>query len=861
MSFFRTLFRVLVLVLSFFPVFLSQAASVTEYLPSGHSYDKSIPTPEEFLGFGLGERHIRYDQLVGYVKAVDSQSSRVQSTSMGRTNQFREQWLVTISSEKNLAKLDNILASRNDLSSKNSNEPLIIWLGYSLHGDELSGANAAMIVLYHLAASKNQSINNWLQDTIIVMEPSSNPDGMDRFSNWVNDHRGLVPNADPNHIEHHQGWQTGRGNHFGFDLNRDWLLLSQIETQNRMAYFQRYQPHVVGDFHELGSDKTYFFQPGVATRIHPLTPKNNISLTHLMANYHAKALDKENRLYFSQEQFDDFYFGKGSTYPDINGSVGILFEQASSKGMAIETENGVLTLEYGIKNHVLTSLSTIEGAWANKAKFIEHRKTFYKNVASEVKQENFKGYLVTEKHDKYRLNSFLTKLKQHHIKVYPLTDDFTLKSTSFESEHSYYIPLEQPKYKVIQALFDTPKTFVDNTFYDASGWTLPLAMNIEFHKIESTWGLKLAKDAWQGEAKKAKEYVNKDKLSSDNTYAYVFEWHHFLAPKLLNQLLTNNVKVKVATQGFSTLIEGENRNFNAGSIVIPATIQSENDWRKLLVELANNNNIKLSQISTGLTEEGVDIGSPSLQTINPIKVLLLGGKGVSETEEGEIQFYLENTLHIPVTVVEKDRLGKINLNAYTHVLMVNGTYQSLNSSVVMKLHNWMKEGGVVFAQKYAAKWLSDKDILKASFVSRNQINQMFDSSELSYENKEELEARQRISGAIFETQLDTSHPLTYGFKNNLLPVYKNNSLIMDQLHYLFTNVGVYSSSPLLSGYTDRNLINRISNTSSLIAHDVGEGRVIATTDNLVFRGYWDGSAKLLANSLFFSKQFSAYAGR
>lgn len=846
--------RFIVFISSFFTLFFSNASVVTEYLPKNHVYSNIVPTPTKFLGFGLGDRHVRYDQLLGYLKEVENSSSRVQITNMGKTHQFRDQVLVTISSAENIKNIEHILDTRNDSSVKNEDEPLVIWLGYSVHGDELSGANASMVIAYHLAASEDEGIKALLKNTIIVMEPSINPDGMDRFVSWVSDNRGATPNADPNHIEHHQGWRTGRSNHLGFDLNRDWLLLSQIETKNRMAFFQRYQPHVVGDFHEMISDNTYFFQPGVATRNNPLTPENTITLTHLLAKYHAKTLDKENRLYFSEENFDDFYYGKGSTYPDINGAVGILFEQATSQGMQINTTNGLLTFEYGIKNHVLTSLSTIEGAAANKNQFIEHQRTFYKNVEKQAKKEDFDGYLITEKLDEYRLNSFLKKLKQHNIAVYTLTDNFKFESKKFEAQYSYYIPLAQPRYKVIKALFDTPKEFADNTFYDVSGWTLPLAMNIESHQVDSTRGLKLSKTAWEDKAKNLPAQLD------NNAYAYIFEWHHFLAPKLLNQLHVSNISTKVATKEFTANVAGEPRKFKAGSIVIPANSQTTPQWQKLLINHAQSNSIELISLLSGHTSEGVDLGSPSLQKINPVKVLLIGGKGVSEWEAGEIKFYLDDTLNIATTVVEKERLGAIDFKAYTHVLMVNGNYNSLSPIVVLRLESWIKQGGVLFAQKQAAKWLASKDILRASFVSKNQINQLFDSSDLNYKDQSDLAARKRIAGAIYETKLDTSHPLAFGF-NKTLPVFRNNTLIMEPLHYPFTNVGRYSESPLLSGYTDKNLINRIANTASFVAHNVGKGRVIATTDNLAFRGYWYGSVKLLANSLFFGKAFSAPVSR
>ncbi len=829
------------------------AAAVTEFLPKNHTYDTSIPTPHNIIGFGLGEKHVRYDQLLSYMTAVSNKSDRIVMTETGKTHQFRSQVLFTISSPKNLANLDRILEKRKNVSNQSKNDPLVIWLGYSVHGDELSGANASMAVLYHLAASTDKQVKQWLDDTVIVIEPSINPDGMDRFVNWVTDHRGSTPNADPNHIEHHQGWRRGRTNHFGFDLNRDWLLLSQVETRNRMAYFHQYQPHVVGDFHEMGADKSYFFQPGVPSRTNPLTPKNAIELTHLLASYHAKALDKKNRLYYSEENFDDFYYGKGSTYPDINGAVGVLFEQATSRGMQIDSVNGLVTLEYGIQNQVLTSFSTIQGAWENREQFKKHQTTFYKNAEKLAKKEKFSGYLVTESNDNYRLTQLLQKLKLHQINAYQLKDDFRFEGKIFKKADTYYVPLAQPKYRTIKALFEQPTTFKDNTFYDVSGWTLPLAMNIEFHEVGRTWGLKLRDNAWKN--------TKPNQISvPENAYAYAFEWHHFLAPKLLNQLMANNIVAKVATKPFTSQVAGINQAFNAGTIVVLASNQEAQQWQKILINIAAQNNISLSAIYSGLTSKGIDLGSGSFHLIAPINVLLIGGKGVSESETGEVKFYLDDTLNIPVSVIEKERLGKVNLNKYSHILMVDGNYDSLSANTVLNLEIWLNNGGVLFGQKKAAKWLSEKDILKTQFVHKGQIDQLFDTSSLTYADKSDLAARKRIAGAIFNTKIDLTHPLAFGYQNNELPVFRNNNLIMNPIEYPFVNVSTYSDNSLLSGYTDKNLVNRLAQSASLIAHNAGKGRVIATTDNLAFRGYWHGTAKLLSNTLFFGKAFSAKVG-
>ena len=837
------------------PAWFLSAMPVQNYLPKQISLNANIPLPSATLGFEIGQRHLRHDQLKQYFYTLSQNSKRLKTTTIGRTAQLREQFLVTISSPENLANLESILAKRHipTTTKESLDEPLVVWLGYSVHGDEISGANAAMVVAYYLAASEEKEIETLLANTIIVLEPSINPDGMDRFVNWVSTYRGSAENSDAEHIEHHQNWVTGRTNHFWFDLNRDWLLLTQLESRNRLKYFHQYQPHVVGDYHEMGANSSYFFQPGIASRTHPLTPKHNVTLTKALAKFHAKALDQAQRLYYSEENYDDFYYGKGSTYPDINASIGILFEQASARGMQQQTINGLLTFEYGIQNHVLTSLSTIEGAWENRNTLKKYRKNFYQQAIKQAQKEKFNGYLLSEAKDSYRLNTLLEKLSQHQIIVYPLSDDFSYKGKSYPAKTSYYVPLEQQQYRMVQALFNQATDFPDNTFYDVSGWTMPLAMNIDFQKLASTWGLELANKPWS-----TKDIVHASKVEpSDNDYAYAFEWHHTLAPKLLNQLLSQEIKAKVATGGFTSQVDGKKRIFASGTIIIPAGIQSALHWRKNLAELASSINIELVTINSGLTPQGIDLGSSSFKALKQPKVLLLGGKGVSQYEAGEIRYYLDETLKIPLSIVEHSRLASVNLSHYSHLVLVDGDYKALNDDNSSDLKKWIKRGGVVYAQKRGAKWLAKQDILSVDFANKKQIDQLFDSETLSYQEKEKLSARKRIAGAIFATELDVSHPLAFGYTNKNLPLFRNSTLIMDTGQQPFVTLAKYKAEPLLSGYTDKNLVHRLAHNAAIVAHNYGEGRVIASSDVLAFRGYWLGSAKLLANSLFFAKAFSA----
>jgi hypothetical protein len=855
MLFLRSVVLILSLLLSLGQVSLTFAANVADYLPKEQNYNQQVTVPLSTLGFTVGERHPRHDQINDYFRQLAKSSKRVMLTEMGRTEQLRTQLLVTISSAENLANIENILVKRqvpfkksDNVKEQTDDQPLVIWLGYSVHGDEASGASAAMVAAYHYAASQSKDIEALLKNTVIVLEPSVNPDGLDRFVNWASTFRHGSSNDDVNDIEHHQGWPSGRTNHYWFDLNRDWLLLTQKESQQRLKFFHQYQPHVVGDFHEMSHNTSYFFQPGVPSRTHPLTPKANGELTKLIAGYHAKALDQQQRLYFSKEVFDDFYYGKGSTYPDINGSIGILFEQATSRGVQQQSLNGLVTFEFGIQNHVLTSLSTVEGAWKNKKALKNYRQEFYKQSVKLAKKEKFKGYLIHADNDKHRLNTFLQTLNQHQINVYPLRNDFRHNGKTFNKELSYYLPLEQPQFRVIQALFNQQTSFQDNTFYDVSGWTLPLAMNIEFHQVERTRGLKVAEKAWI----KPEEATT---LLDNKAYAYVFEWHHSLAPQLLEKLLSSGIKAKVATKSFSSIVNGIERKFKVGSILLAAGWQQNKNWRDIVRHASEKSHIEIYSLSTGYNPQGVDFGSSSFKTLSPVNVMMIGGEKISQYEAGEIRYYLEKTIHLPVSIIEQHRVNTIDLSVYSHIILVDGDYQSFNDKTVQQLKTWIESGGVIFAQKRATKWLASKEILSADFVTRNQINQMYDVSQLSYQDQKKLAARKRIAGAIFQTKLDNSHPLTYGIETTHLPLFRNSTLIMKRPVEAFINVANYTDTPLMSGYTDRNLVNMIARSSAVIAHSLGQGRVVASTDNLVFRGYWLGSAKLLANSLYFSKAF------
>lgn len=816
---------------------------------------REVPAPAQVLGFQVGEWHARHDQIQRYFEVLAAQSARAQLEVIGTTHELRPLLQLVVSSPDNLARLDEIrqqhLAQVRGSRAVTENSPVVIWLGYGVHGNEPSAANAALVLAHYLTASNNPEVQQWLQQAIILIQPSLNPDGHDRFALWANMHRGKTPVADPQHREHIEPWPNGRPNHYWFDLNRDWLLLQHPESQARIAQFHKWQPNIVGDFHEMGTNSSYFFQPGIPSRNYPLTPERNFELTRILAGFHAQAFDQRGQLYYTEESFDDFYVGKGSTYPDITGSVGILFEQASSRGHVQESINGLLTFADTIKNQFDASLSTIRGGVANRQALLSYQQEFFQSAAQQARAERVKGYVLTETQDRSRLEALLQLLAQHQIAVYPLIQDWQYEQTQFRAGQSYYVPLQQTQYRLLKAAFSTDTNFNDNTFYDVSAWTLPYAYNIAFTTVNREPGRAVAEQPWQLQPRSRQTSPQAD------GYAYVLNWQDQLAPVALHAMLTEGLVVRAALGDFTGSTPQGNRNFKAGAMVVPAGLQQHPDWFFRLQKIQERFNLPVYTLTTGLTSRGSDLGSHNFTPVQLPEVLLIAGPGVSSTEAGEVWYNLERLAGISPSMVEPERLSRINLHRYTHIILPDGDYRSWQETEINRLRQWAQQGGVLWGHKRGAAWLVDAKLLQAGVWSGSEMSKLIPQQDLTYADKEALAGKQRIAGAIFNAELDLSHPLTFGINRKDLPVFKNSNILLQPSSSPFVNVAWYSSEPHLAGYTAAEYIPRIAQGAALVAHNLGRGRVIGMTDNPVFRGYFHGSSRLLINAIYLGQSFSA----
>ncbi|MDP3666107.1 MAG: M14 family metallopeptidase, partial [Sediminibacterium sp.] len=472
--------------------FSSKSQNLSYYLPKDVTYDPAIPTPKSVIGHEVGEWHVTHDRLVNYMKAIDVASDRVMLQPMGTTYEGRQQLLLIISSPKNQKKLESIRQQHVQLTEAGQSTalniadmPIVVWIGHSIHGNESSGSNASLLTAYYLAAAQGPGVEALLENTVVLLDPSFNPDGLNRFASWANTNKSQTMVADPNAREFNEMWPGGRFNHYWFDLNRDWLPAQHRESQNRLVYFHQWKPNILTDHHEQGSNASFFFQPGVPSRVNPNTPQKNQELTAALARFHAKSLDSIGSLYFTKEGYDDFYYGKGSTYPDINGSIGILFEQASSRGHAQETDNGLLTFPFTIRNQFTTALSTLAGANSLRKEFLTYQRDFYKDVVKEAAAFPVKAYVIGDENDKVRTNTFIQMLLRHQVDIYALKQDYTSDGKTFKAGTSYLVPTEQKQFRIVKTAFEKTVEYKDSLFYDVTAWTLPLAFGLPYSEVKA----------------------------------------------------------------------------------------------------------------------------------------------------------------------------------------------------------------------------------------------------------------------------------------------------------------------------------------------------------------------------------------
>lgn len=822
------------------------------------SFDPAIPTPEQFLGYPIGTHYTRHDQIVAYFRELDRLSDKVAFEIIGKTYEERPQVILTITSPANHARLEQIRQEHLKLVDPKAaepdfkNMPVVVHLGYSVHGNETSSGESALLTAYYLTASQNEETRRWLDQAVITMDPSLNPDGRDRAANFHNQYKSFPPVADPLDREHNEVWPAGRTNHFWFDLNRDWLAAVHVESQARLDFFHRWYPNVMTDFHEMGTNSAYYFEPTPPLGSEsPVIPRSSYEVLNArMVKYHVEALDGLGVLYFTKEAFDNFSPVYGGTYPDFHGAVGLTFEVGSSRGIVQESQDGLKTFAFTIRNHTANGLATVRGGVAEKELWLRSQRDFFKTALADAAKNPNKAYYFGSVKDQHLTRKFLELALRHKVEVYENPATVTLGGKTFEKGHSYLIPAGQPQYYMVHSLFEEMNSFIDSVFYDITGYAVAHGYGIPFAPVKDA---RFAK----GNRVLQPTPVVGGVENGHSDYAYIFNWNDYQSAKTLYELQSAGLLTRVALKPFSVRTDAGRKDFGYGSIVIPVALQSvgKDSLYRLVNEICKRTGIRATSVSTGFSIAGIDLGSNNIPTVKKPEVALVVGEGVFANEAGETWFVLNQHAGIPVTKIDVNSLRRADLNRYSALVMVSGNY-NLDKNTVDKIKTWLENGGTLITYKTAAQWAVNQGLVAEKLV----VNPKPDTTagrRFDYVRAPEILGVDNIGGAIFCADLDITHPIGFGLEDRNLFTFRNSRLVFKPSQNPFATVARYASNPVVSGFVSNDNARKLANTASIVVAGSGQGRVVIFADNPNFRGYWHGTSRLFLNAVFFGPLIDA----
>jgi hypothetical protein len=856
----RPFARAIVLSAMFCVTAPASAQTTSYFFPEGQRFEPSIPSPEEFLGYEIGTHHTRHDRIVAYMQELARLSERATYQEIGRTYEQRAMPVLTVTAPANHARLEEIRRQHVAATEPGgtpvaaAERKVIVHLGYGVHGNETSSSEAAMLTAYWLVAGQTAEVEQFLSEGVYHVEPVLNPDGRDRHTNWANMHKASPFVADPLDREHNEVWPGGRTNHYWYDLNRDWLPLENPESRARIDFHHAWRANVVTDYHEMGANSTYFFEPSKPySSWNPLLPERLYTeITLDFAAHWAAVLDEIGSLYFTKEVYDNMYPGYGSSYPNFLGGLGLVFEQASARGHTQEsTRHGVLTFPFAIRNHVRTSMATVRAAVQHRERLLDYQRDFFASALREAERFPVKAYVFGDPHDAGRNRAFLDLLLRHRLDVYELPQTVRAGGHVFAPGRAWVVPSAQPKFRMVRSIFERTSEYADSTFYDASTWTVSLAYGMP----DAQLGRSIALGARVTEPP-APQGIGLVPMSD---YAYLLDWSDYYAPKALYHLLSHGVHAEAAFEPFTARTSGGDRAYPRGSISIPVHAQSVEPRRlhELVLEAERLAGVPIQSTRTGYSVSGTDLGSGSFRPLTEPRVLMVVGDGVSGYDAGQIWHMLDTKFSIPVTKVDSRNFGRVDLSRYDVIVLPSGNYGFLSGTALDDLRRWVRSGGTLVALRTAAQWAVANELTPNT--TRAPDIDTVALGRRDYADAAAVRGAQAIGGSIWMGDIDTTHPLGFGYQRRELPVWRDHSIFLEPSSNPYSTVVQLTDSPHLSGYVSAPNLERLRGSPSLVADQLGSGSIILMLDNPNFRGYWYGTNRLFLNALFLGRHVSVPA--
>ncbi len=821
-------------------------------------FDADIPQPKEILGYEVGEKFVEWSEVLNYMYALDASSDRVSLKSYGRTYQHRPFIQVIITSEANQKKLEQLKEEHLKLTDASqsgnlniADMPVVVFQSNSMHGNETSGVNSSLVAAYFYAASQDKTVKELLDNTIIIIVPGMNPDGINRCATWINTTHGGTSVADLRHREFSEAWPSSRTNHYWADCNRDWLMCQHPEGQNAVKMYLEWMPNVLSDHHEMGGDiKGFYFSPGHKLRTHPYIPQQNQDFTYEITKHTAKALDQIGSLYFSKEGYDDFYLGKGAAYGDVQGSVGILYEQVAPRGHLRPIPSGTLSFPYSIRNQAYAAITTVYASYKIKDQLLDYQRNFYKNTQKEAAKDPVKGYIFNSRGRKAIEYYFLENMAHHNIDVYKLKQNTSQGGKEFKKEDSYVIPLNQKFYSKIKGMWENMTEFEDSVFYDISTWTFPHAFNLEYARLSSTAGL-------LGDKVEDVEFKIGEIVGGKAKVAYLFENTELFSHKLIYDLLEKGVFVRIAKKPFHYTEDGQIREFGYGTAIVQLQNQplDEDQMYELVKESAEKHGVTVYAFNTGLMDD-FDLGTSANKGLKMPKVALVTGSGMGIPESGEIWFMLDRRFGMPVTLIDFNTLHKANLDKYNVIILADGSPSvPISSSAYPKIKSWVKNGGTLIATGSAYSLTNELGLTDFKKLPLLKLDKVEKEEPFKPYRSEDSSSLNNVEGVILNCRLDLTSPLGYGYRTSDVAVLKSGALAFDSSKISASVPMYYDEKPYLSGCISEKGKKRFAHTPACMVSGSGDGKVIYFVDDLNFRSYWFGATKIFMNAIFFGQLY------
>jgi len=818
------------------------------FFPQGGDFDPAIPTPQQFLGYEIGSRYTRHDQLVAYFNELAKHSDKIKVEQIGTSYEGRPLLIATVTSAQNQQQLETLrrqhvtLADPAQPLSAAGNSPVVVWLGYSVHGNETSSGEAALLTAYYLVANRNADTAKWLQQAVVLFDPAQNPDGRDRAASWHNAYASSPASADPADKEHVEPFPQGRTNHYFTDLNRDWLALTQQDTRPKIAYFHQWYPNVQIDFHEMGKDSTYYFEPSPASMHSPLLPASSYEWNKTLAKYHAQSLDALGSLYYTGENFDNFSPVYGSTYPDFHGAVGVTVEQASSRGRVQESVNGLLTFPFTIRNQVATGLGTVRGAVTERDGLLKLQKEFFQSALKQANQQPVKAFVFGDAKDPGLTRRLLDLLLQHQITVQALNAAVTVDGQRFEPGSAYVVPTAQPQFRLVHSIFAETPPIKGDVFYGSTSYAIAPAYGVAFA------GSRSRVDG--GERIAALPATRGGVSGGQAGYAYVFDWRDYNASRALYALQAKGVLTRAAFQPFTAATASGEQAFARGSVVVPVAGQvlAGDALLAAVEDAARSSGVQVYALASGQSRSGIDLGSDSVKSLRKPAVALVMGEGVSATEIGSAWFLLDQQVQLPASKLDPAQLGKVNLDRYTTIVLSGGTYTGVDATAVAALKRWINAGGSLVTYGSAAKWAIEQKLSDEVLGAEEKEP---DGARRAFGDQRDIAAIERVSGNILSADVDTSHPLGFGLPRTQLAINKENGISFKPSRNAFSTVVRIDETPRVNGYLSETNRSRVAGAAWLLVSPQGQGNVVLFADDPAHRKYWHGTERLLLNAVFF----------